>query len=366
MKTLLVKYSLVLCFGLLSLFAGKSHAQLDIMGRLLTGGIDDAEKISEAYLNPFIDGFGANLNAGWYNTAKPHSLFGFDLTLSLNTSIVPSIARSYDLTALNLNATIEGGDMAPTFSGLPDDNRPHLAYYQEFNGNQIELSRFRAPNGVGLAYIPAPMIQLGIGVPFDTDIIFRYMPNVNLGSTGTIGLYGFGIKHSLKQWLPFVKRLPLINLSVQGGYTNFYTSSGINIQPADINAADQTTDAVNFDDQKLLFDVSSITANLIASVDIPFFTVYGAIGFATSTANLQMLGYYPIPTLDLNNGNVIVTDESVELEDPINFNVVGDANRFEPKYNLGMKLKLGLFHLYVDYTYAHYSVATVGMALSFR
>ncbi|MBS4013073.1 MAG: hypothetical protein KGZ97_04855 [Bacteroidetes bacterium] len=366
MKKLLVKFSFVLCFGLLSLIASKSNAQIDIMGRLLTGGIDDAEKISQAYLNPFIDGFGANLNAGWYNTAKPHSLFGFDLTVSLNTSIVPSVARSYNLSDLNLDATVIGDDVVPTFSGVPDSDRSHLAYYMEYNGNPVELTKYRVPNGVGLAYIPAPMIQAGIGMPFDTDLIFRYTPEFNLGNTGKIGLYGFGIKHSIKQWIPVFEKLPLINLSIQGGYTKFHTSSGIDIKPVDIDASDRTTDAVNFSDQKFLFDVSSITANLVASVDIPFFVVYGAVGFATNTANLRMLGYYPIPTLDMTDGSRIVTDESVVRKDPIDFVVVGDANKYEPKYNLGLKFKMGLFHLYFDYTYAHYSVATAGMALSFR
>ncbi len=342
MKTLLVKYSLVFCFGLLSLFAGKSYAQIDIMGRLLTGGIDDAEKISEAYLNPFIDGFGANLNAGWYNTAKPHSLFGFDLTVSLNTSIVPSVARSYSLSSLNLDATVIGDDVVPTFSGVPDSERSHLAYYMEYNGNPVELTKYRVPNGVGLAYIPAPMIQAGIGMPFDTDLIFRYTPEFNLGNTGRIGLYGFGIKHSIKQWIPVFEKLPLIHLSVQGGYTKFHTSSGIDLKPVDIDAYDRTTDAVSFNDQKFLFDVSSITANLIASVDIPFFVVYGAVGFATNTANLRMLGYYPIPTIDMSDGSRIVTDESVVRKDPIDIIVVGDANKYEPKIQPRHKIQNGI------------------------
>ncbi|MFW5793239.1 MAG: DUF6588 family protein, partial [Bacteroidota bacterium] len=366
MKTKLVNCSLIICFAFLSLFANRANAQIDIMGRLLTGGIDDAEKISEAYMNPFIDGFSANLNSGWYNTAKPHRLGGFDLTLSLNTSIVPSSARYYDLESLNLEGIVEGDSEAPTFSATSDIDRPILRYYKEFNGEDIELASFRVPNGTGLAYIPAPMIQAGVGLPFDTDIIFRYMPNMDLGSTGKMGLYGFGLKHSLKQWLPFVKRLPIVNVSVMGGYTIFNTSSGMDLKPVDVDAEDRTSDVVNFDNQALLFNVNSLTVNLIGSVDIPFFAFYGAVGLTSNTANLKLNGYYPIPTLDITDGTRIVTDDSVVREDPIDIVVQGDANKTIPRYNLGMKLKLGLFHINFDYTYAHYSVATVGMALSFR
>ena len=369
MKLSLVKYTLVLCIAVVSMIPGKAYSQVDIMGRLLTGGIDDAEKVSEAYLNPFIDAFSANLNSGWYNTAKPHSLFGFDITLSFNTAVVPAAAKSYDLVGLDLVGSIEpvgGSSIAPTFAHKQTDDRPYLVYYEEFNGEQVELTRFRVPNGTGVGYIPAPMIQAGIGLPFDTDIIFRYLPDMTLGNTGKIGLYGFGIKHSIKQWIPIVERLPLINLSVMAGYTSFGTSSGINLKPENIEAEDRTSDDVDFSDQSFNLDVNSYTVNLIGSVDIPFFVVYGAVGFTSNTANLKMKGYYPIPKLDPTDAAVIVTDESVVRKDPIDITVQGDANKYVPRYNLGLKFKLGLFHLNFDYTYAYYSVATVGLAFSFR
>ncbi len=360
MKTKIAKLTLVLCFAVCSMLPGKGYSQLDIMGQLVSGGVSDAEQISEAYLTPFIDAFGANLNSGWYNTAKPHNLLGFDITISFNTAVVPSVARSYDLSALEL--TGEGDGIAPTFSGKRDDNRPELAYH----AHGYELTRFKVPNGTGVGYIPTPVLQAGVGLPFDTDIIVRYLPNIEIGSTGKMGLYGFGIKHSIKQWLPVIDRIPIINLSIMGGYTNFNTSSAVNVSPELINenAIDMTSDDVSFDNQEIVFDVNSYTANLIGSIDIPFFVVYGSVGFAANTANLKMLGYYPIPTVE--GGEVVFTDDSVGGKDPIDFTVQGDANKYIPRYNIGMTFKLGLFHLNFDYTYAHYSVASAGIAFSFR
>ena len=370
MKSIIVKYILVLFIIALGTTSEKTYSQVDIMGRLLTGGIDDAEKVSEAYLNPFIDAFSANLNSGWYTTAKPHSLFGFDITVSFNTAIVPSSAKSYDLALLGLSGTIEpvggGTTIAPTFSHSQTNDRPSLVYYEEFMGEQVELTRFRVPNGTGVGYIPAPMMQAGIGLPFDTDIIVRYLPDMTIGSTGRIGLYGFGIKHSIKQWIPVIEKLPLINLSLMAGYTNFGTSSGIDLKPVDVEAEDLTTDNVNFSDQSFNLDVNSYTVNLIGSVDIPFFVAYGAVGFTSNTANLKMKGYYPIPTLDPADGAVIVTDESVVRKDPVDITVQGDANKYVPRYNFGVTFKFGVLHLNIDYTYAYYSVASVGLALSVR
>ena len=42
--------------------------------------INDTEKLVEGYMSPVGKWFGSGLNAGWYNTAKPHQFPGFDVT----------------------------------------------------------------------------------------------------------------------------------------------------------------------------------------------------------------------------------------------------------------------------------------------
>ena len=42
----------------------------------LKGGVNDAELLFQEYLRPYANIFGANLNAGWYNTGKPHKALG--------------------------------------------------------------------------------------------------------------------------------------------------------------------------------------------------------------------------------------------------------------------------------------------------
>ena len=51
---------------------------------------DDAAKFIETYFSPIGESFGAGMNNGWYNTAKPHKLLGFDITLTLNLVSVPN------------------------------------------------------------------------------------------------------------------------------------------------------------------------------------------------------------------------------------------------------------------------------------
>ena len=61
------------------------------------GGSAQGEKVIEAYFTPMAESFGAGLNNGWYNTAKPHSLGGFDITFTLNTVIIPNSAETFNI-----------------------------------------------------------------------------------------------------------------------------------------------------------------------------------------------------------------------------------------------------------------------------
>ena len=62
-----------------------SYSQSITANTILNEDINQAGKLIEAYFTPMTKSFGLGLNNGWYNTAKPHSLGGFDLTITLNT-----------------------------------------------------------------------------------------------------------------------------------------------------------------------------------------------------------------------------------------------------------------------------------------
>ncbi|MCK7537017.1 MAG: hypothetical protein MZV63_41675 [Marinilabiliales bacterium] len=79
------------------------------------------------------------------------------------------------------------------------------------------------PKGSGFGFTLNPMIQAGIGIYKETEIVVRYSPELQLGEGGKVGLWGVGLKHSLKQWIPALKRLPIFEMSIQGGYTKLYS-----------------------------------------------------------------------------------------------------------------------------------------------
>ena len=73
-----------LLFTLLSGLIGlNSFAQPDLpITSIFADDIAQGEQLIEAYFTPMAESFGAGLNNGWYNTGKPHSLGGFDITFS--------------------------------------------------------------------------------------------------------------------------------------------------------------------------------------------------------------------------------------------------------------------------------------------
>jgi hypothetical protein len=371
MKNLPLKVAAVL-FSMV--FSFHAQAQLTDLGRLFTSGAEDGTKLLEAYLTPFPTAFGATLNAGWYNTAKTHRFPGFDLTLSVNLAFVPDEAKSFSLNDLQLspNTRFPEGAFSPTVSGPSGDTRPQLEYVQVTGEQESVIARYTLPQGAGLSFIPAPTLQLGVGVPFGTDLIVRYTPEVSFGGGGNMGLWGAGIKHDIKQWLPFIRRAPVFNLAVMGGYTNFYTGAGIDFRPENIRGAnnsqarDRTSNRVSFDDQHMNFRVQSITANLIGSADLPFFTAYAGIGVNSTTANIKMTGWFPVPTIDPENPSVIQVTDNSAIKDPVDFTMGGDYRGAQPRITAGGKVKLAILHIHFDYTWSNYSVVTGGLGISFR
>jgi hypothetical protein len=347
-----------------------ANAQIKEIGSMLSGSTADAEKLLQAYLKPYANAFGADLNGGWYNTAKPHKLLGFDLTASVSVAFVPSADKTYDVSKLGLKGTITGNPSAPTVAGAKE-NGPTVSYYGTYNSTSVKIGEFKTPQGTNWGIIPAPMFQLGIGLVKETDITIRYVPDMNVGSFGSAGLWGIGLKHSIKQWIPGLKMAPFFNLSAFLGYTKMTTKANISFAPdfyvSNINATDLTT--LPYDNQQMQMTFKGFTGNIVASFDLPVVTFYGAVGIASTTTNLALKGDYPmasIETTGANAGKAVVKDGS-KLTDPLNIKMSGSSGSVtKPRLNAGIKFKMAIITLHFDYTLANYSVVTAGLGISFR
>ncbi len=337
-------------------------AQINNVGPFISAGTEDGQKLIKAYLSPYLNAFGASMTGGWYNTAKCHKLGGFDLTATINTAIVPTSAKTFNVDELGLVDLKRANGtevLSPTIAGK-NKSGPQMEYnLPGYTGNAFKLS-----NGTGDPYISTPMLQLGVGLIKETEIIGRYMPTFSTGDY-KIGLWGIGIKHSISQWIPFLKKLPVLHVSVMGGYTNLGSKMGIDVKPSDIGAGSIQTDAgitaQTWENQKMKIEMGSFTGNLLVSVDLPIICFYGGAGFATTSSKLEMSGNYPM--LEINNDQPLV----IAAKDPINIKVKNqEGNITKARLNAGMRLKLSLLTIHFDYTREQYNVFTGGLGISFR
>ncbi|MBN2612332.1 MAG: hypothetical protein JXB00_12295 [Bacteroidales bacterium] len=345
----------ILICAVLSFALSITYGQFKEIGKFTAGGVNDAAKLTEAYLTPWANALGTSLSGGWYNTAKAHKLGGFDLTFTFNMGFVPKSDKTFDLDNLNLEAEYDANDhMAPSAAGK-NESGPELRYLGGLVG-------YETPKGTGLSFIPTPMAQIGVGLVKGTEVIGRYLPEVKIGKGGSVSLWGVGLKHDVLQWLPLAKRVPALNVSILGGYTKLNANAGISVNPTTLGLSDATTDAVDFTTQAVDMTVTSFTGNLLVSVNLPVISFYGGAGFATTNTELGLKGYYPIP-----DATGTVTDASVGDPDPISMNIKNnDGSPTKPRFNIGLRLKLGIITIHGDYTKANYSNVTAGLGISFR
>src|SRR5690606_30078678 len=88
MKQIAILILTLLCFPVLT----RAQDNLDIY---LEAGMEDAQKLTEAYVSPIMKGFGYGINNGWYNTAKAHKTLGFDLTVTAHAVFAPNSSRFF-------------------------------------------------------------------------------------------------------------------------------------------------------------------------------------------------------------------------------------------------------------------------------
>jgi hypothetical protein len=316
------------------------------------------------------------MSAGWYNTAKPHKLGGFDITLSFNTAIVPDADRIFNIPDLGLgdgsgivSRVRSTQDESPTIAG-ENNLGPQITYWADnpLGGDDIVIASFDLPKGTGFKYVPSPMIQASVGLIKGTELIGRYTPRFDVGDNGSVGLWGIGVKHSIKQWIPALKRVPILQLSVMGGYTKFSSITDISFQPEFYaeTATKIENDPGLYSCQQMLLETSSFTGNLLVSANLPVVCFYGGIGFASTNTDLKLDGYYPFPSVNSSSGTLEVLSENAK-KDPINISIKNtDGSKTKPRLNLGVRFKFAVITLHFDYTYANYSIATTGLGINFR
>jgi hypothetical protein len=335
-----------------------------INGDFFKGGVGDGVKLLQAYVTPWANAFGAGFNGGWYNTAKPHKFGGFDITLSTNVGFVPSSAMTVDLSTLgfqSLSLVDPTKKLSPTIAGSSDMG-PQL----HAMAGTIELASFSAPAGINLKFMPVPVLQAGIGLPFGTEVKVRYFPHISINDY-EIGIWGLGLEHSIMQYFPGNDLLPF-DVSVFGGYSKLSSSIPISVQPTASGAIINYTSAYNvltsFAEQDIAMTVQAWNVGVIGSVRLAVLTFYGGLGYSKTNTSIEFTGNYPLPRV---NTTVSLTQPVYEDAGVVKTIAPIEIPNFSGlRANIGMRLKLAVLTIHGDYTRSQYNVVSGGIGISFR
>jgi len=369
----------LISFGLL--FGNlKLQAQADV-ATFLKAGLTDANLLVKAYITPFGNAFGAGINSGWFNTAESHKLAGFDLTVSITGIMAPSEARSFDFTSLNtghLKLVNPASDpMSPTiFGGKVDGPDVGVVVANPLFGNNpgsgkdTMLTDFKLPMGTGFNFIALPNLQLRVGLVKNTDIIIRYIPSTKIpfrpSMSGIVDLWGIGIMHDIKQWIPGIKLLPF-DLSVQAAYSRFNFNVGfpralVPDSGAVYENGNSANDLTIYDNQGFDYTVTAYNLNAIISKKILILTVYGALGLDVSTSNIKIGGSFPVPVGMAGPGPNYGKEVIQDFVDPINV----QTNYASARITLGVRFKTAIITIHGDVSYSKYPSANVGLGFCIR
>lgn len=174
------------CAIIVLFFCSSASAQLENQLSAYTG------KNAPGYLGPLVDAFGADLNAGTFHTAHIPTA---GLQLSLEFRFMSVLFSDNSRTFL---ATTEGDFMPVTITEAPTVVGSKKAVFVDGEGS----TRFAFPGGFDLDSFSLIVPQLRIGSLYGTEALLRYFYfNMSDADFGMFHLYGFGLRHSISQYV---------------------------------------------------------------------------------------------------------------------------------------------------------------------
>jgi hypothetical protein len=274
-----------------------------------------------------------------------------DLTISVAAVGIPSSDKFFTVNNNRLNSiqltTDHKGNSVTTSGKVPTIIGPSSTQSEYRYVNPLLTQPIAGVGGeldlgdLPMSRVPIPVVNLGFGLPKNIDVKFRFIPSVG-SDEAKLSLFGVGVMHDVKQYIPGIKLLPF-DLSAFVGYTRMNFN-------AEIDDNDPS--------KKGEFTVNATTIQAVVSKKIAVLTVYVGVGYNLAKNNLVAKGYYDLNGVagDGQNGG----DE--EAKNPVNL----DLSNNGPRATAGLRLKLAVFTFHGDYTFQKYSTFTAGFGISVR
>ena len=330
-----------------SLSVTSVNAQLfDGIENILLTSTEDARILAEGYTAPIGKTLTYALNSGWATSAKTHKKLGFGLTIGGAAPFVPDVDQVFTPTGLT-SLSVPSGSLSTVF-GEGGDQELNFSFSESVLGNEIEYEgKLSFPGGLKdelpLGTVPAPIVQASVGVVFDTDLLVRFIPTMEMQGS-TFSLTGFGLKHNIMQYFGPLDKLPL-NVSVL---------AAISKASFEYDLSDSTFGG-NSTNRKMTFEADTFTIQALASIDLPIISAFAGLGYNAGDSQFNVSGDYSIDYGITGIGPRI-------LKDPIS--IASDASGVMGI--VGARLNLLFLKIFANYTIQEYNTLTAGISFNFR
>jgi hypothetical protein len=201
----------------------------------------------EGYMQPLADAFGANLNSGLFHDARI-SKIRIHLYVGMEAMMATVGPDQKTFKAKTENFSPAQTVDAPTLFGK---NEPVTV-----SGTGGTVYTF--PGGMNVKRLPIAVPQATIGGIAGTELTVRWFATSSVEDLGDIKLMGWGIRHSLSQYMPL---LPIVDIAA-----GFYSQS---FKVGDI------------------VDAKATLISLQASVTKTILVLYGGVGIESSKLDVS-------------------------------------------------------------------------------
>ncbi len=343
---------LLLSVLLISLLITPSKASAQDLNETLS---QVGEAYARAYVDPFAEALGADMNTGLFHTAGVSKrVFGINVYVGVKASaaVLNNSHKSFDLTyqgivpidielagqtiTLDVPATFSVDDAPSIFGDInAGEANVSVRYDTTFSTLGLTLpvsidSTLAPQETIGglieTDFVPFAVPQIGLGTVFGTDIMIRWLPQLSHPDIGGVELFGFGIRHNLNQYLPV---LPF-DLSIMAAWQNIRAEDNLNSE---------------------VMDANTFAVNAAISKRIGVLTVYG--GLQTERSDISFSYVFDVDDVD--------PDLDV---DPIDVNfTLSRVSKTRGIFGLG--LKLGPVVWNADVSVGQFTVVSAGFGFAF-
>ncbi|CAN5405210.1 hypothetical protein BH10BAC4_BH10BAC4_00900 [soil metagenome] len=321
------------------------------------GGAANVQGLVAGYIQPIGEDFGSLSNNGWYTTAATHKKWGFDLQVNMTTIFAKSESKFFSppvLTGVSYNGSTTS-NQAPTAYG-PETELPRFNFTAGLNNPLpfLGTSGGNISSDVPIGSLAVPTITGGLGLFANTDIRFRYTPDVKIGDS-ELKNWGFGVMHDIKQHIPGIKMAPF-SLTVLLAYSQMTATTALK------GYYNDPTDPTGTN-QKGIGETKAFTGQILISKSLAIITFYGGIGYNSSTTTYDIKGSYFVDKAYAGSGVSSPLIQTVTLKDP--FHQDFSASGF--RATGGMRFKFGPILLNSDYTiFGGKGLLTAGFGFTVR